>query len=108
MWNTEEDPGNSVGHVGELEPFLNHHMILLDNSGADKALCVVSQLRFLARGYFIRFDHILPQVHWSKPHPKGYDGKLVRWLILDGREKSGSAAVNTMDAELVRSWAVYT
>lgn len=53
MWNTEEDPGNPVGHIGELEPFLDHHMVLLDNSGADEALCIVPQLRFLARGYFI-------------------------------------------------------
>ena len=30
------------------------------------------------------------------------------WLILDGREESGSEAVNSMDAELVRPWVVYT
>jgi hypothetical protein len=36
VWNTKEDPGNPIGHVGVLEPFLYHHVILLDKSGADK------------------------------------------------------------------------
>jgi hypothetical protein len=53
MWNTEEDPSDPVGHVGVLEPFLDHDMILLDKSGADKSFCIVPHLRVLVRGYFI-------------------------------------------------------
>jgi hypothetical protein len=53
MWNTEEDPSDPVGHVGVLEPFLDHHMILLDKSGADKSLGIVPQLGFLVCRYFV-------------------------------------------------------
>jgi hypothetical protein len=57
------EPGGTklvlISPVEELKPFLDYHTILLDNSVTDEALCIVPQLRFLTRGNFIRFGHIL-------------------------------------------------
>lgn len=53
---------STVSHVEKFEPFLDYHMILLDNSGTDEVLCIVPQLRFITCGYFIRFGYILLQV----------------------------------------------
>jgi hypothetical protein len=41
VWNTKEDLGNPISHVGVLEPLLDYHIILLDKSGVDKSLYII-------------------------------------------------------------------
>lgn len=48
-----EDTRNLVGYVGVFEPFLDHHMILLDKSRADKSLYIIPQLCLRAYRYFV-------------------------------------------------------
>jgi hypothetical protein len=48
-WNTKEDTGHSIDRIGVFEPFLNHHMVFLDDRRANQPLCIVSQLRIWVR-----------------------------------------------------------
>jgi hypothetical protein len=102
--NTEEDTGNSSCHIRILESFLDHHMILLDDGGAEKPLCISFQFLCIIRGDFVWFDHVFPQIHFPKPHAYVFHRKLVWWLVLDRSEKGANVTVDSMDTELIRSW----
>ena len=50
LWNAKEDAGDAIGEVGVLETLLNHHMVFLNDSRADKPFRVVLRLRTLVGG----------------------------------------------------------
>lgn len=52
-------------------------------------------------------DHILPQVHWSKPQTKSFHQKLVGGLIFNRSKNGFSVSIDTMDPKLIGSWIVY-
>lgn len=83
IWNTEKNTSTSICQIGVLETFLNHDMVFLGNSGADKSLCIVAQLLPLFHRYFIISDDFLPQVHWFESCAESFHRKLVRWLVFN-------------------------
>lgn len=107
VWNAEKDTSDPIRYIRVLESLLDHHMVFLDNGGADEPLCIVFQFFCLIRSDFICSDHTFPYVHFPEPHAKGFDGKLVRRLVFDRSEEGVGFAVNSVDTELIRSRVVY-